>query len=768
MSDERRPRLRVPAELALFAVTVAALVGLHPLFDTWAYLPRLLAIAAIAHLTVALARAGGLRLPLAAVTSAGALVLTTAWLFAASSTWYGVPTGATWQTVSNDLAEGWERFQEVVAPAEPTTGFLVATALAIWLVAFVADWAAFRLWAPFEAIVPSAGLVVFAAVLGAEGHAVVGGIAYLAAALVFLLLHRAYRQEATVRWVATGTGRGTRAILVTGSILSAAALVAGVLVAPRLPGADDAGLIALDGRGGDGGPRVTLSPLVDIRARLIDQRRTEVFTVRSAVPAYWRMTSLDRFDGQIWSSGGTFGEADGELPNGLAPARASDEVTQEFTIEALAAIWLPAAYEPTSIDADGLDLRWEPASSTLIVDQERPTSDGTRYRVVSAVPRLTPEELRSASDAPPDLLTHYTALPEGFSQTARTQAEQVVAGATTDYDRAMALQDFFREGFEYSTDVPAGHGESAIDAFLARRVGFCEQFAGAFASMARSVGIPARVAVGFTPGQRDPADLGRFIVRGENAHAWPEVYLSGFGWVAFEPTPGRGAPGAESYTGVREDQATPSGDEITLHSSASTATTQAPAPVTRPVPTPEVAPTTAPSGGSSSPWPGRLAAAMALVLGAAVLYLLGAVGALAVRTARWRWRARRGPDERTRVAWLEAADALAVAGLVPDPAETPLEFSARAARRLDAGREAHRSLALATTAADYADGGVSTATAEQAERDARTVVSGVRRRTPWTRRAARRLGWRPDPRTSSSPAGGGGDQSSRRKRSRMR
>lgn len=752
MTAERRPRLRLPAEVALGAITLAALVGLHPLFDTWSYLPRLVIAAIVAHVTVAAARTFGLGLLTSALVSAGVLVVTTVWLFEASTTWYGAPTWASWHGAAADLADGWQRFQEVVAPARPSTGFLLATTLAVWMLAFVADWAAFRLWAPFEAIVPSAGLVVFAAVLGAEGHAAVGAVVYLAAALVFLLVHRAYRQEATVRWVATGTGRGTRALLVTGGVLGAVALVAGVLVAPRLPGADAPGLIALDGRGGGNNPRVTLSPLVDIRARLIDQRRTIVFTVRSEVPSYWRMTSLDRFDGQIWSSGGTFEEAQGALPNGVTPARASEQVGQEFTIEALSAIWLPAAYEPTAVDSGDLDVRWEPASSTLIVDQERATSDGTQYRVVSSIPRLTPTELRQAPAAPPELLAHYTALPEDFSSVARTQAQQVVEGAATDYDRALALQGFFREGFEYSTGVPAGHGDSAVDAFLARRVGFCEQFAGAFAAMARSVGIPARVAVGFTPGQRDPADLGRFIVRGEHAHAWPEVYLSGFGWVAFEPTPGRGAPGAESYTGVREDQATSSGDEITLHSSANTATTQAPTPVTRPQPRSEAAPAPTTTGGGHSPWPGRFAAAMGLVLGIAVLYLLAALAALGLRRARWRWQARRGPDERTRVAWLEANDALAVAGLVPDPTETPLEFSARVAVRLDAGRDEHRALALATTAADYAEGGVSTATADQAERDARTVVTGVRRRTRWHRRLARRLGWRQVPAHPTFPS----------------
>ncbi len=171
---------------------------------------------------------------------------------------------------------------------------------------------------------------------------------------------------------------------------------------------------------------------------------------------------------------------------------------------------------------------------------------------------------------------------------------------------------------------------------------------------------------------------------------------------------------------------------------------------------------------------------MGLVLGIAVLYLLAALAALGLRRGALALARPGGArDERTRVAWLEANDALAVAGLVPDPTETPLEFSARVAVRLDAGRDEHRALALATTAADYAEGGVSTATADQAERDARTVVTGVRRRTRWHRRLARRLGWRqvpahptfprvPQPRAEAPAQRCAGTQSSRRNRSRMR
>jgi hypothetical protein len=107
---------------------------------------------------------------------------------------------------------------------------------------------------------------------------------------------------------------------------------------------------------------------------------------------------------------------------------------------------------------------------------------------------------------------------------------------------------------------------------------------------------------------------------------------------------------------------------------------------------------------------------------------------------------------------MRANDALSLAGLVPDPAETPLEFSRRAGQRLDTAGEAHRALAVATTAAEYAEGGVSVQVAEGAAADAKAVVRGVKRRTTRGGRVARRLGLAPKPE----------DQSSRRKRSRMR
>ena len=123
------------------------------------------------------------------------------------------------------------------------------------------------------------------------------------------------------------------------------------------------------------------------------------------------------------------------------------------------------------------------------------------------------------------------------------QAFAVTAGATTPYDKALALQNWFRNEFTYDLNVQSGHSDDAILSFLRIRRGYCEQFAGTFGVMARAIGLPSRVAVGFTKGElkRD----GLYHVYGRNAHAWPEVWFDGVGWVLFEPTPGRGAPGSE-------------------------------------------------------------------------------------------------------------------------------------------------------------------------------------------------------------------------------
>ncbi len=173
---------------------------------------------------------------------------------------------------------------------------------------------------------------------------------------------------------------------------------------------------------------------------------------------------------------------------------------------------------------------------------------------MSVAPEVSPEALRAASSAsPPDEV--FLALPDNLAAVVSELAAEVTADATTDFDRLVALKDWFRTSFDYSTEVQPGHGSNTIENFLQVRDGYCEQFAATFAVMARTLGIPSRVAVGYTPGQL--GSDGWYSVFGRNAHAWPEVWFDDIGWVPFEPTPGRGAPGAEHYTGVPAQQASP-------------------------------------------------------------------------------------------------------------------------------------------------------------------------------------------------------------------
>ena len=160
------------------------------------------------------------------------------------------------------------------------------------------------------------------------------------------------------------------------------AIVAGAVIGPRLPGVDEPAII--DWRGGDTtSGRVTVSPLVDIRSRLVERSDTEVFQVQSGQPAYWRMTALDDFDGNIWRSSGSYAEVVGPLPTTSRFARTTEVLTQRFRIQSLSTLWLPAAFEPLAVES-AVPVRYQPETATLIVDPDVPSADGAEYAVQSA------------------------------------------------------------------------------------------------------------------------------------------------------------------------------------------------------------------------------------------------------------------------------------------------------------------------------------------------------------------------------------------------
>jgi hypothetical protein len=219
--------------------------------------------------------------------------------------------------------------------------------------------------ATVEACLPSFSVFVFSAAL-AQGHGTVlaAGV-WLAAALAFLLIREAGLERPGPAWFASRAGRGPVALLQTGAVIGLLTLMIGLVVGPHLPGASTHALI--DWRhhagGGGGGGRTTGSPLVDIRSRLTDLSQTEAFTVSADSPAYWRLTSLDSFDGSGWSLNDTYRHAGGTLA-GLTSAQ-SRSLTATFNVAALSSIWLPAPSGPciTTVPARSASAPMPEASS---------------------------------------------------------------------------------------------------------------------------------------------------------------------------------------------------------------------------------------------------------------------------------------------------------------------------------------------------------------------------------------------------------------------
>lgn len=165
------------------------------------------------------------------------------------------------------------------------------------------------------------------------------------------------------------------------------------------------------------------------------------------------------------------------------------------------------------------------------------------YDVTTTHTIASPEQLRRAAlaEVPPTVLGRYTALPDSMPQRVRELAQEVAGGFSTPYDQARALERFLRQ-YPYTLDVepaPAGADVVAYFLFAAQR-GYCDFYASAMVVMARSLGLPARMAVGYLA--QPPDEQGVQVVRQIHGHSWAEVYLGEYGWVVFEPTAGLARP----------------------------------------------------------------------------------------------------------------------------------------------------------------------------------------------------------------------------------
>lgn len=373
------------------------------------------------------------------------------------------------------------------------------------------------------------------------------------------------------RW--HGWGQLTR----TGGQIGAVVLAATVLLPALLPDDLTGGLVspsdlltraAPDHRAA-GPPTIeTIDPTVSLYRDLNTARNVPLLRVRTQAVnprgQYLRLATLDRFDGAEWKPAKPDPEA---VPDSFETARLSEDLKRrpvKTTIQARSnyrSRWLALPQPATSVNLRG-DWRYDPQSGDIMgaVGQ---TTAGVSYTVTSLAKSPTANQLRLAASPPRRIAEHYTKVPDDLAPIVGKLARRVTKGAATPYGQAMALQEWFLdpEQFSYDTSVKSGQTDSPMAQFLHDRVGYCQQFAGTMAAMARVLGIPARVAVGFTPGV-EQAD-GSFLIGTHDAHAWPELYFEGAGWVRFEPTPtidfGRGsAPSWATPSRAQENVPSPS------------------------------------------------------------------------------------------------------------------------------------------------------------------------------------------------------------------
>jgi len=305
--------------------------------------------------------------------------------------------------------------------------------------------------------------------------------------------------------------------------------------------------------------------------------KTVVLSVEGPERArYWRTSTLDLFASDHWFEDPQWlsrvERESAAIPlDRLTPPRAAQRenwLEQRVEVRALVDDRLAAAGTPVAVDLRRLGAVFRLSSGALRV--RSPLGEGQRYRVWSYAPDPAPAALASSRPRYPSAALRYLEVDgRTFPAFALPGRESVVRGllADPDYDSlaayaplyriarrvvrspetpyaaVLALESWFRQrgGFVYDEQPPRTTGPPLV-AFVTRtKAGYCQHYAGAMAAMLRMLGIPARVAVGFTSGKLDE---GRWVVTDHEAHAWVEVWFAGEGWVAFDPTPGRATFGS--------------------------------------------------------------------------------------------------------------------------------------------------------------------------------------------------------------------------------
>lgn len=503
-----------------------------------------------------------LRLPLVLVVAMQVVVAGTGVLWAVTGSPVPTPTaiGTFVQAFRDGQASARSYMSPVPAGVAPVTPILLAAGAAtLVLVDLLA--AALRRG-------PLAGLVllaVYSVPVAITGSGVSWPVFSAMAAGFLVMLHLVHDEQIS-RW---GRALGTEheadpgALEVRRGGVHGSALVIGATataLAVALPAFIPTWEVTLfDGNGPGKRQLEVINPLVDLRRDLVRGVDLPMLLVTTdqREPTYFRTTVLTSFNGDSWTPGDRdipeTQVARGQMPPLVGVSPATPRTETRYNVRAsddLESTWLPTTPQVSSIDVEG-DWRYDASTMDFMSTDDDTTTAGLTYSFTGVSVEPDAKSMDSALSGASQVRSSYLDVPSQISKEIRTLTALVTSGETTRFRKALALQQWFRHdgGFVYSLETdPADQG--SLDDFLAEsgRVGYCEQFAASMAIMARIVGIPARVAVGFLESRAVGPTTYQFS--SHDLHAWPELFFPGSGWVRFEPTPGARAPSVPSYTRV--------------------------------------------------------------------------------------------------------------------------------------------------------------------------------------------------------------------------
>jgi transglutaminase-like putative cysteine protease len=524
-----------------------------------------------------------------------ALVVAVARIAAPETTRGLLPTGETLTAIGVQFERAMALIRTGIEPVQPIAGIVIVLAAVFWVAGVLLTWGLMR-GHPYVALVPPLVLALQFATMDRTRTGwlrIVVFLTIVAASVVAITIDE--RDQSAGRM----SGRDTRRTALNSRLAPSAAGVLGItlflsvsitgLMAGMVPHDGVLPWRSATGLTSDFYGGIAYNPFISIQQKLVSQSDTPVFLaeITGDVPAsevYFRLVTMETYNGgQFFADKPTVVDLDTRPweDSGNRFAGPTGHITTTIQIERLRMDWLPETYVPDSFGSDDDDILRdvrvrqadgairlegnlsyqgltytvesvvpEPDIAVLATDEDGQLSPAFEY---AATEQTVPQPVVVVARPEPANVDKYLALPDSLDEGIAAEASRQTDNLTTNYEIGLALESWFHsDAFGYSTNIDPGHGATDLSSWLLDsdspnyHIGYCENFATAMAVMARTLDVPSRVVLGFTPGEATEQE-NVVVVRDRNAHAWVELWIPTQGWVRFDPTPRGDAINPSTY-----------------------------------------------------------------------------------------------------------------------------------------------------------------------------------------------------------------------------